>query len=209
MVRRRKEKQEAQNAMLISKQRLRLWKGEKLTYADEVDNNLVQDELELVVIGADAVGLYPSMTDVEVAIICYEAVMNSKVKFTNINNRKALQYIAMNLSKEEQRWSPLNRLLPRRTSKGGVRPGVTADPNNEENWRFSTAEPTELEARMIAATVVQIGVLTMFNTHVYSWDGKTFLQKAGGPIGLRSTCAVARIVMSSWDAKWQERITSS
>ena len=74
----------------------------------------------------------------------------------------------MNLSKEEQRWSPLNKLLPRRTSRGGVCPGVTVDPDNEENWRFSTTVPTELEEIMIAATVVQIGILTMFNTHVYN-----------------------------------------
>ena len=31
-----------------------------------------------------------------------------------------------------------------------------------------------------------------------------FLQRVGGPIGLRSTCAVARITMSYWDKKWLE-----
>ena len=41
------------------------------------------------------------------------------------------------------------------------------------------------------------------NTHVYTFDGEIFLQKAGGPIGLRSTCAVARITMSTWDARWR------
>ena len=51
--------------------------------------------------------------------------------------------------------------------------------------------------------VVKVGVLIMMNTHVYSWDGKAFLQKAGGPIGLRSTCAVARIVMNEWDSRWR------
>ena len=61
-----------------------------------------------------------------------------------------------------------------------------------------------LEKRQIVATVIQIGVLTMMGTHVYSFDGNLFLQKAGGPIGLRSTCAVARITMSEWDARWVE-----
>ena len=54
------------------------------------------------------------------------------------------------------------------------------------------------------AMVIKVGILTMMNTHVYSWDGKTFLQKAGGPIGLRSTCAVARVVMNEWDSRWME-----
>ena len=30
------------------------------------------------------------------------------------------------------------------------------------------------------------------------------MQKAGGPIGLRSTCAIARITMNEWDHKWME-----
>jgi hypothetical protein len=99
-------------------------KDEDLIYADEVDNGLVQGDLELVVIGADAEGLYPSLTDVEVANICYKAVMESDVIF---DNRKTAQYIDMHLSKEEQRLSPLARILPKRTSKGGIRPGVTSD----------------------------------------------------------------------------------
>ena len=57
---------------------------------------------------------------------------------------------------------------------------------------------------MIVATIVQIGVLTMFNTHVYSFNVELFFQKAGGPLCLRSTCAVARVTMNEWDARWQE-----
>jgi hypothetical protein len=90
-------------------------------------------------------------------------------------------------------------VLPRRTARGGVRPGVTASPENEEHWVFPRVEPTEYEKRLIVATVVKIGVLVMMNTHIYSWNGEIYLQKAGGLIGLRSTCAVARVVMNEWD----------
>ena len=125
--------------------------------------------------------------------------MNSEVDFQNVNYRKARQYIAMCLSKEEQLVSPLKRVLPRRTSKGGTRPGVTASPENEENWSFPEVELTKQEKRTIIATVVQIGVLTMMNTHVYEFNAEIFLQRVGGPIGLRSTCAEARVTMSHWD----------
>ena len=57
---------------------------------------------------------------------------------------------------------------------------------------------------MIVATVVKIGVLVMMNTHIYTWNGESYLQRAGGPIGLRSTCAVARVVMNEWDARWKD-----
>ena len=60
----------------------------------------------------------------------------------------------------------------------------------------------EAEKRMVVAMVVKVGLLTMTNTHMYSWNGDSYLQKAGGPIGLRSTCAVASVVMNEWDARW-------
>jgi hypothetical protein len=52
------------------------------------------------------------------------------------------------------------------------------------------------------STVVQIGVMAVMNSHIYSFGGKYFLQKKGGPIGLRATCAIARITMLDWDRKW-------
>ena len=36
------------------------------------------------------------------------------------------------------------------------------------------------------------------------WNGESYLQKAGGPIRLRSTCAVARIVVNEWDGRWMD-----
>ena len=87
----------------------------------------VQDDLEMVVVGADVEALYPSLTDIEVAEICYEAVMASKVKFENINYQRAGMYVAMNMFKTDQRLSPLWRILPRRNSKGVVRPGMTSN----------------------------------------------------------------------------------
>ena len=130
--------------------------------------------------------------------------MKSKIAFKNINYRKARLCLATNMNETDQRTSPLWRILPRRTSRGGVRPGITASPDNEEHWYFPNVELTELEKRMVVATVVKVGVLVMMNTHMYTWNGNTFLQKAGGPIGLRSTCAVARVVMNEWDSRWLE-----
>ena len=110
--------------------------------------------------------------------------------------------IAINMNKTDQRTSPLWRVLPRRTSRGGVRPGVTSSPENEEHWYFPPMSMTEAEKRMVVAMVVKVGILVMMNTHVYSWNGHSYLQRAGGPIGLRSTCAVARVVMNEWDVRW-------
>ena len=46
---------------------------------------MVQDDLELIVVGADVEALYPSLTDVEVANLCYQAIMKSRIQLNNIN----------------------------------------------------------------------------------------------------------------------------
>ena len=100
-------------------------------------------------------------------------------------------------------------IVQSRTTKNGVRPGVSANPKNEENWKFPEVDRTEFEERLIVAMAIQIGVLTMMATHRYSFNGKTYLQKAGGPIGLRATCAVACVVMNTRDTRWMELMTTS
>ena len=57
---------------------------------------------------------------------------------------------------------------------------------------------------MIVFKMVQIAVITMMNTHLHEFNGVVFLQQAGGPIGLRTTCAVGRIVMNYWADCWME-----
>ena len=148
----------------------------------------------------DDEGLYPVIVDVEAAVLCYNVVMESHIKFTNINYRKGIMYIAMHLTPAERRMSPLRRVLLIRTARGGVMPGVSADPRKQTNWSFPKIEITELEERMVVATIVQIGVIVNMNTHQYSINGRTFLQMAGGPIGLRVTGAIACVVMNVWVA---------
>ena len=82
----------------------------------------------------------------------------------------------MNIDKDEQEHSNLHRVLPVRTAKGGVRPGVSSATDNQLNWKFPDVQYTGLEKRMIIASIVQIGVLVMMNTHLYNFDGKTFIQ---------------------------------
>ena len=43
----------------------------------------------------------------------------------------------------------------------------------------------------------------MFEKHYYNVGGKTYKQDGGGPIGLRGTCAVARLAMQLFDCNWK------
>ena len=51
--------------------------------------------------------------------------------------------------------------------------------------------------------------LSIFKTHTYRYANKFYLQKRGGPISLRSTCCIARLVMMWWDERFLEVIRES
>ena len=86
---------------------------------------------------------------------------------------------------------------PTVTGKGPMGP-VTGD---QELWEFPTVTLKEEEKKLVLATIVGIMVDVLFSTHLYTFGGETFLQKDGGPIGLRGTCAIARVIMCLWDDK--------
>ena len=65
---------------------------------------------------------------------------------------------------------------------------------------------TKEEKKMIMSEVVGIIAEVLFDNHLYTFGGKTFKQKSGGPIGLRATCAIARLIMCSWDRAWMAKM---
>ena len=78
--------------------------------------------------------------------------------------------------------------------------GAAADDENQ--WEFKKdLESTELQKKKVIAEVLRLGVDIMYDTHIYTFGGRNYKQWEGGKIGLRSMCALARIVMTRWDCK--------
>ena len=75
------------------------------------------------------------------------------------------------------------------------------DANDEVQWIFPRVELTAMDKREVMAELVSLGVEVLFSTHVYTFGGKFYKQREGGPIGLRSTCALARVVIARFDKK--------
>ena len=46
----------------------------------------------------------------------------------------------------------------------------------------------------------------MFQNHFYTFGGEVFHERQEGPIGLRGTCAIARVVMQLFDDKWGRKL---
>ena len=53
--------------------------------------------------------------------------------------------------------------------------------------------------------MISIVTEEMFRNHYYTFGGKLYHQEEVGPIGLRDTCAVARICMHVIDRKWKTK----
>ena len=73
---------------------------------------------------------------------------------------------------------------------------------SQEQWIFPEVVLSKEDKRRILAAVIRVVVEVLFSNHLYTFGGKTFRQKKGGPIGLRATCAIARLVMHMWDKVW-------
>ena len=83
---------------------------------------------------------------------------------------------------------------------------MSKETGNQDQWEFPHMENglTKQEKKLVLAKVMKTAVLAIFKTHIYSFSQKFYLQQKGGPIGLRSTCCVARLVMLWWDDKLTE-----
>ena len=181
-----------------------------------VDNNVVQDvSIPLVIIGTDVVSLYPNLKWDPAGEQVYQAIMETDIKFEGINYKEGVRYLALVRGFDWCKASSLRRVLPeRRFAKGGW-PGITgAGPlgpgvNDEDQWDFPIVELTDKEKKMIIGEIMRMSVEVLFKTHCYSFKGSTFRQSDGGPIGLRGTCAIARVVMARHSIMWAKLIEAN
>ena len=72
--------------LMNRKNRAKMFNGKRLLEAKNTTRQeIIQDEKDLVITGAEVEELYPNLSDIEVAQICFEAIMNSNIKFESID----------------------------------------------------------------------------------------------------------------------------
>ena len=170
----------------------------------------IQDyQIPMVVLGFDVISLYPNLDMGKVGERVKEAVLKSNISWEGINYMEAVRYIALNWTESQCRSSRLRRFLPWRRKNHGSRPGVRGagpkarDVGDTEQWVFPRVTLTDMDKLEILGTVLAIATTSLFSHHFYSFGGAKFRQREGGPIGLRGTCAIARLLMQIFDVKWE------
>ena len=71
---------------------------------------------------------------------------------------------------------------------------------------YHTLEPTDSEQRLLIGAALEIAIEASFTNHLYTFKGRMYRQRRGGPIGSRLTMCVARVVMNSWGRIFRQRM---
>ena len=157
-----------------------------------------------VLIGGDAVALYPSMDIIGTTELVAKAVADSKVEFKNINLKYLTIYLFLVLGGDVMRENGLGEYIPKRIRwKESKAKALSSKINREmENWSVQLDEITWQEERMLVTLLIKVSLLALMDSTCYAFGGKIFKQLWGAGIGLRASACMAKIVMGLVDKMW-------
>ena len=158
---------------------------------------------DLVVMSEDVEALYPSI-DLDDTMSAIHEVMNRTNLEFDITWKEVSKFIAVSQGYSVD--DDLQEFIPDRdTQVGRRRTTAFLSQPNDDKWVWKNhREPTEVEKRRLFTTMLKIVVTFMMKNHVYTFDGKYYRQVKGGPIGLRLTGVLAKLVMIEFSRRWKQ-----
>merc|ERR1711954_121906 len=134
--------------------------------------------------------------------ILKERIMKSKLKVDGVDWRWVLVYLGLTMTPIDKVENRVTGILPRQLNRSGGPPSiktVEVDQQKERWWYpVSPGDLTSEQKQLLLGCVIEQFARLVFSTHFYEWEGQLFRQVAGGPIGLRATGVVAKIIMDHW-----------
>jgi hypothetical protein len=77
-----------------------------------------------------------------------------------------------------------------------------------EKWSWKgKRNPSLIQRKKMIASMMRILVREIMTNHCYQFDGKLYLQQAGGPIGLKLSGVLARLVMLKFDRLYLDKLS--
>ena len=169
-----------------------------------------------ILVGMDAVALFPSMTAATTGKIIKKKVEKTKMSVEGFNWKKASLYIKTNLVNIKSKISKETRqCLPIRKSKQGTTPGMASEgfhlkkDSEDKQWIFRKMKPTEKIQKEMMGLACEVAINVLWNNYCYTFGGELRLQSEGGPIGQRPTMAASRLVMSDYMEKYENILMKS
>ena len=170
-----------------------------------------EDKKQAIVLSMDVKSLYPSIKKVVAKKAIEDILMNTDLSILNINWWEATKYVFVTVSQQEISDKGLSDVIPSRVKKA-PRLNVNCLQNSEDDdkkWLRASRLPNDDEKKKILALVLSELVDFVMGNHVYKVGDTIYLQTDGGPMGLKMTGAIARIVMMLFDKTYLEKVAQS
>ena len=188
---------------------------EGVTDDDNVGHETVKKEelkfyvnrgMPLETISLDVKALYPSITAERAAAVVVEQTEKTKVQFDNVDYRFAARYISKGTSELQIFLWGLQNFCPRRTKKGGKRPGMSGATEDDEKWTRGRLPKTRSEELKILGHTLSVATKKVYENNIYTFNGEKRIQKEGSPIGLDLSGEIGRLEMGDWDLKMANKL---
>ena len=133
-------------------------------------------------------------------------IKDAKLKFSNINRKEAVQYVALNFSREEIAKEGLTQVIPTKQPGTNIRlaarEGDQSGLFNYTNVRDVTDDDLTMVMGMIISKITHVNM----SNHFYTFQGNVYKQSKGGAIGSELTGEVSRLYMLLWDRKFLNKL---
>jgi hypothetical protein len=165
-----------------------------------------------VTIGSlDVVSMFPNLKAVFISKLAAQAMLETQVDFQSIDIQMVGIYLALNFPRTELIKLGLSEFIPIRLVKNGGKSKIKISSKecrspqlSKEKWAFSPKTPNQEQRKLMLSKAIEVGVRECFRNHLYTFNGEVYRQTDGGPIGLRLSMAISRVVMAMWDKKLME-----
>ena len=171
----------------------------------------------------DAEALYPSIHIEDIMDGIMDIVTSAPIDFKNVNIDEMLKFVVIMYSEEEIIQHKLQNVVPlRQVNIDGTTRGkptlayldsdtYTRVSNGKkeldvQKWIFKSRKPTRIQKRKIIALVLMATAKTILGNHIYSFNGKIYKQKSGGPIGEDSATKSAKVVMYKFINGYKQKL---
>ena len=142
----------------------------------KIREGLIDGE-NLTIGSLDVENLYGSVNTKVACNVIREKVMNSPLKFEGIDWRWALVYCALTLKPVEIVDQKLQQLIPKKLAAKKATIKTVKKDETHERWHYPTPpeKMDKTQKKQILAAVISKLTETVFETHVYEWNGKLYL----------------------------------
>ena len=158
--------------------------GEVDTTAEETRSRLEwkhsKEGREVIITSMDVIALYPNLRIERCAEEVGKEIEETEVEYENIDYRMGGKFIASNMSQADIDREGLGRIVPKRKSKFGTRPGGDTkelyvkrkygdggeEIEGETKWVEVRGTLTRKDNRRILRKVVEIGIRTLMRNHI-------------------------------------------